>query len=425
MEPPYKEILFVGWLLFILGLHIKSIYIIYSKNKWNFEPVHIFEIDILVSFLLLTTFAILFALNNYSGNRNNENAETCKFYLYGLLSHIYLNIGIVLAQLDRFLAVYWNSEYKQRVTPEMAKYSCGASKIIGLAIIALVAVFDPSYIRCTESYRNFIWTPTNVFLDCYPKLLVAFVLFLVSIYVSVVNVRLDRKVNSVVNIPTIPEEVVDSGKNTSRPQEINNKDPNMICELELNHEIPNLGPSSSKSNQAQRKIDENIDENITPVANVSTMQEKDPVDTQNASRIQRLDEDPNMFYQVDIIHGKPFLSSSSPEASQEQTTRSENQPKEPTTCFVIPGRENQTTASCLDFDYTEVMLVIKETLKNNLITAIFLIAILHTRFLAIIHFHKPFDDLTYVSMNSYLAPFRIILPMAHAVLIYRKLTKSA
>ena len=102
MKPPYTEILTVItviWLLFMIALFGKSCYIIYSKNKWNFEPVHIFQIDILVSFALLTSFAILLVLKNYSGNMD-ENAESCKFYLYGLLSHIYLNIGIILAQLQ-------------------------------------------------------------------------------------------------------------------------------------------------------------------------------------------------------------------------------------------------------------------------------------------------------------------------------------
>ena len=156
MKPPYTEILIVItviWLLFMIALFGKSCYIIYSKNKWNFEPVHILEISILFSCCLITSFFILFVLEKYSGS-GDENAESCKFYLYGLLSDIYLNIGLILAQLDRFLAVYWNSEYKQRVTTDMAKYRCGASKILGLLIIGLVAVVDPSYIRCVEYYRN-------------------------------------------------------------------------------------------------------------------------------------------------------------------------------------------------------------------------------------------------------------------------------
>ena len=163
-----------------------------------------------------------------------------------------------------------------------------------------------------------------------------------------------------------------------------------------------------------------MDEKISPVANVSTIQEKDPVDAQNASMIKIVNKDPNMFSQVDIVHGKPFLSSSSQETSQAQTKRNENQPKTTRTCFFIPEAVNQVT--CLALDYTEVMLVIRETLTNNLITAIFIIAAIPSRFLAIINFHKPSDYLTFVSLHNYLKPFRITFPMAHTVLTFRKLT---
>ena len=140
---------------------------------------------------------------------------------------------------------------------------------------------------------------------------------------------------------------------------------------------------------------------------MSTMQEKDQVDTQN------------MFYQVDIIHGKPFLSASSSKNSQANTKRNENQQKEPTTCFVIPQLENPVTN--LAFDYTEVKLVIRETLQNNFITSIFIIAHIPI----IICYHKPLDGETYLSLSIFLMPFRIILTMVHAVVTYREVTKPA
>ena len=309
--------------------------------------------------------------------------------------------------MDRFLAVYWNVEYKQRVTTKMAKISCGASMIIGLIIIAFVAVFDPSYIRCTENYRNLKARPINRFLIYFPRLFVALVLSFVSIYVSVVKVRLDNKVNPVVNISTMPED-------TSRIQRID-EDPNMI---NIDRGISNLGASSSKSNPAQRPRNEEMDEEVSPVVNFPTMEEKDPVHAENASRVKRVNEDPNMFYQVDIVHGTPFVSASSSKTSQAQTERNDNQLKEPTTCFVIHEGENPTT--CLPLNNSEIMLVIKEILTNNLITAILIIAILPKIFLDIICFHTELD----VSVFKYLITFRIILVTAHASLIYRKLTKN-
>ena len=310
-----------------------------------------------MSYVLVTSFAILFLLKTCSSGED-ENPESCKFYLYGLLSHIYLNIGIILAQLDRFLAVYWNAEYKQRVTAEKAKYCCGVSNFIGFTIVVLVAIFDPAYTSCTGNRRKTIFTPADVFLDCYPKMFVAIVLGLVSIYVSVVRVRLDRKVNPTVNIPTRPDELVNDGQNKNRVQRIG-EDPNRVFEVDVGLSIPNQGASSSKSIRQR-----NEEMEISPEVNVQTTQEKDQVEAQHESSIKRVNEDPNMFYHVDIVHGKPFLSASSPNFIQAQR-------KEPTTCFVISAGENQAT--CLPLDYTEVKLVIKDILKNNLITAIFIL----------------------------------------------------
>ena len=157
---------------------------------------------------------------------------------------------------------------------------------------------------------------------------------------------------------------------------------------------------------------------------MSTMQEKDQVGTQKACKIiKRVNGDPNMFYQVDIIHSKPFLSRNFSKNGQANTKRNENQLEEPTTCFVIPQQENPVTN--LAFDYTEVKLVIRETLQNNFITAIFIMAHIPIRILAIICYHKPLDDVTYLSLSIFLMPFRIILTMVHAVLTYRKVTKNA
>ena len=144
-----------------------------------------------------------------------------------------------------------------------------------------------------------------MFLGCYFKLVVAIVRTLVSIYVAVVKVRLDKKVNHIVNIPTIPKGHVNDQQNTSRIQRID-EEPKRINEADKDCDIPNLGASSSKSNQAEIQTNEEMDEKISPIVNAPTMWEKDQVDTQNARRIKRMNEDRNMFYQVDIIHEKPF-----------------------------------------------------------------------------------------------------------------------
>ena len=118
----------------------------------------------------------------------------------------------------------------------------------------------------------------------------------------------------------------------------------MIYKANKDRDIPNQGASSLKSIQAERQRNEEMVEKISPIVNVPTMKKKGPVGTQNTRRIKRVNGDPNMFYQVDIIHSKPFLSRNSSKNGQANTKRNENQLEEPTTCFVIPVRETPATS---------------------------------------------------------------------------------
>ena len=49
----------------------------------------------------------------------------------GLAHFLRLNIcmGIMLSQLDRFLALYWHAEYRERVTPKLALVSLAKHNI--------------------------------------------------------------------------------------------------------------------------------------------------------------------------------------------------------------------------------------------------------------------------------------------------------
>ena len=82
------------------------------------------------------------------------------------------------------------------------------------------------------------------------------------------------------------------------------------------------------------------------------------------------------------------------------------------------------TATCFAVNNKEVMLIVKEILSNNLITALTLLAVVPDRILAIIFFHMRFDNetsLSFASLNKFINPFRFILGVLHSVLVYRKL----
>ena len=60
------------------------------------------------------------------------------------------------------------------------------------------------------------------------------------------------------------------------------------------------------------------------------------------------------------------------------------------------------------------MLIIKEILRNNVITAIIIIGTIPKVLVDIISFHTDLADHTYVLMYKLLIPFRIIVAPAHA-----------
>ena len=66
------------------------------------------------------------------------NEETC----------ICFNIDLVLVKVYRFLAVYWNVTNKEKVSNNMAKNGCFASKVSGIILTIWVAVFDQEYDQC-------------------------------------------------------------------------------------------------------------------------------------------------------------------------------------------------------------------------------------------------------------------------------------
>ena len=121
--------------------------------------------------------------------------------LYSLL--FCLNTDVFLMQIDRFLAVYWNLKYKSRVTAKMAIRSCLASKVFAIIVTVSVASLDQPYGKCSSRFEMLSLKKTNIYLDAYPKLLVACVLLIVSIYVGVTMTKLENKINPLVSLPNL------------------------------------------------------------------------------------------------------------------------------------------------------------------------------------------------------------------------------
>ena len=103
-----------------MGLFMATLYSgiavkVYRKNRNDLEPLHIFELNTLVNFSL---FCLIRAIKQLV----ITSSVLCSIIQW-LTFYSKLNIyaGIVMSQVDRFLALHLHAEYKARVTPELAK----------------------------------------------------------------------------------------------------------------------------------------------------------------------------------------------------------------------------------------------------------------------------------------------------------------
>ena len=116
MESLYIKIFFLICSVLLIVAYSKSCHVIYSKHKWNLKPVNIFEMSLLVSIVFKLSFSVIFVLDNLYekliSSSDEKERRFCKFYLLGLLPNLCFNTDLLLALIDRFLAVYWTRNYR-------------------------------------------------------------------------------------------------------------------------------------------------------------------------------------------------------------------------------------------------------------------------------------------------------------------------
>ena len=89
----------------------------FIKHKHHLEPNHIYELSILSDFLAIFTTVFLQQIER----KYQSWAPYCVLVNFVRISaRLSLNADISASQVDRFLALYWNVEYKARVTARQA-----------------------------------------------------------------------------------------------------------------------------------------------------------------------------------------------------------------------------------------------------------------------------------------------------------------
>ena len=344
------------------------------KHKTIMEPIHIFQIN----FMSLSIWLLCFQCIKIIQDLVNQN-ESCLFYIFGFFGLTSWNCDIVLMQIDRVLAIYWNLRYKSRVRTKMAIISCISSKFITMILSSIVFIYDETYFHCSHPLTLFHLKSSNVYMDAYPKLVVAGILLVVTIYVKLTMKNLEKKVQPVVNISrmeTFPEdqERKQQCKTQVKIQRID-ENPNMF--YEVNVEVGR--------NKHEERSDPNCEGNANILPSVSGYLQKDKCE------IKATKQEMNEAVNDSVIE-----------------------------CEEI---ERDQKIQCFN-PVNDIFLVAKAALTMNLITSLLVIVMVPSSVLQIIY--QNCSQLTgdcgnYIFIHNLMSPVRALCAFIHPVWILKKI----
>ena len=99
---------------------------VYRKHRYDLEPLHILELNTLTNISIFCLIRVIKRLVIFL----LPNSVLCSIIQWlTFYSRINIYAGIVMSQLDRFLALHLHNQYKAIVTPGLAKVREGSAII--------------------------------------------------------------------------------------------------------------------------------------------------------------------------------------------------------------------------------------------------------------------------------------------------------
>ena len=90
---------------------------VYRKHRHDLEPIHIFELNTLVN---ISVFCVIKAVKQLIIFQLTSSVLCSIIQWLTFYSKINIYAGIIMSQVDRFLALNLHAEYKAIVSPELA-----------------------------------------------------------------------------------------------------------------------------------------------------------------------------------------------------------------------------------------------------------------------------------------------------------------
>ena len=181
-------------------LHISMLVHLCKKYKHKLEPVHIFEINTLVDKCLMLS---NLALRNFIGEQLGHESLICKIStIITFASRLSFYLDICWTQIDRFLALYWNIEYKERVTNNKALVITTITKVLNLVLALIAMLMDPTWFECQsgQNYRCTVYKKNNALYFTLSASLAMATVIIVSSYSMKLILKIHSEVSPVVTL---------------------------------------------------------------------------------------------------------------------------------------------------------------------------------------------------------------------------------
>ena len=184
-----------------ISLYLYQLGKLITKYWHIMEPVHVYEINSIGD---LTIVIIQRAFTNIESVISPHSYICLLSQIVEKVSRWSLFADISMSQVDLFLALYWNAEYKARVTTRLATVVTVTSKIVAALVASIMVLVDPAEFNCHHlDGRRFVcnyFRRNNVFYHTIPMCVCVIVACCTSIYVFKVVMKLQASVSPIANL---------------------------------------------------------------------------------------------------------------------------------------------------------------------------------------------------------------------------------
>ena len=188
-------------------LHISMLGHLYKKYKNKLEPVHILELNTLVDECLMI---LNLALRHFMGGQLGNESWFCKISnIITFATRLSFYLDICWTQLDRCLALYWNIEYKERVTNNKAMVIIIITKVINLVLALFIMWIDPAWFECQsgKAYECSVYKKNSALYFTIPTTLTMTTVIIVSSYAVRLYMKIHSEVRPAVNNSNPPANI--------------------------------------------------------------------------------------------------------------------------------------------------------------------------------------------------------------------------